>query len=350
MAATLPNLIRAWVAAAFLSATAIPAFSEDALLTQIGDIPLGPATKRVDYQALDAAARRLYIAKMGAGALLVVDIGANRLLAELPGFPKITGVLAVPELHKLYASVPGAGLSAALGMAGLSSGSGAVAILDSADLHEIARLPGGVFPDGIAFDPKTRRIFVSDELGSAVVVIDADEDRLITRIETGGEVGNVRYDPITAKVYAPIQSRNELVVIDPATAQVLARHALPDADHPHGLAIAPAAAVGYVACDGNDRLLTVDLATGKVFDRKPLAHEPDVMAIDPAMNRLYVASEAGTLSSFDIATPTAPAPLGNTFIGKNAHSVAVDPTTHRLYFPLANLDGRAMLRVLSSQR
>jgi DNA-binding beta-propeller fold protein YncE len=232
-------------------------------------------------------------------------------------------------------------------MAGLSSGRGVVAILDTADLHEIARLPGGVFPDGIAYDPKDRKIFVSDELGAAVLVIDADTNRLVARIEPGGEVGNVRYDPVTAKVYAPIQSRDELAVIDPVNAQLTTHYALPGGKHPHGLAIAPDAAVGYVACVGNDRLLTVDLATGKTLDRQLLGHDPDVLAIDPVIRRLYVASESGNLSSFDIATATAPTSLGDVFVGKDAHSVAVDPMSHRLYFPLADVNGQSVIRVLA---
>jgi DNA-binding beta-propeller fold protein YncE len=320
------------------------------LFKLVGDFPLGRATSRMDYQSLDPAAHRLYIAGMGAGKLLVFDIEHNDLAASLKGFPKVTGVLAVPDLHKVYASVPGAGLipslSVALGMVGLSSGRGAVAIVDMRTLREIARLPGGVFPDGIAYDPKDRKVFVSDELGSAVLVIDADSNRLIARIATGGEVGNVRYDPITAKVYAPIQSRNELAVIDPANLELVARHPLPGAEHPHGLAIAPDQAIGYVACDGNDRLLTVDLATGKVLDRQPVAHDPDVLAIDPLARRLYVASESGKLSTFDITSASRPRSFGDVFIGRDAHSVAVDPATHRLYIPLADVKGRSVLRVL----
>ena len=321
------------------------------LFTKLGDFQLADATGRIDYQSLDPAARRLYVAKMGAGQLLQVDIGRNELIAALDGFPKVTGVLVVPELHKLYASVPGAGLfpalTVALGMIGLSSGRGAVAILDTNDLHEIARLPGGVFPDGIAYDPADRRIFVSDELGSAVLVIDADADHVVSRIDLGGEVGNVRYDPITSKIYAPIQSRNELAVIDPKDARLVARYPLPGADHPHGLAIAPGAAIGYVACDGNDRLLTVDLATGKIASNQRVAHDPDVLAIDGQAARLYVASESGTLSIFDITNVAAPAALGEVFVGKDAHSVAVDPLSHRLYFPLADAQGRAVMRVLA---
>jgi DNA-binding beta-propeller fold protein YncE len=317
----------------------------------VADFPLGRATRRMDYQSLDVAAHRLYIAGMGAGKLLVFDVAQSHLAASLHGFPKVTGVLAVPDLHKVYASVPGAGLipsvSVALGMVGLSSGRGAVAVVDTRTLREIARLPGGVFPDGIANDPRDRRIFISDELGSAVLVIDTDSNQLIARIALGGEVGNVRYDPITTKVYAPIQSRNELAVIDPANLQLVARRSLLGGEHPHGLVIVHGQTVGYVACDGNDQLLTVELATGKVLDRQAVAHDPDVLAIDPQARRLYVASESGKLSIFDIGAATRPRSLGDVFVGRGAHSVAVDPATHRLYFPLADVKGRSVLRVLA---
>jgi DNA-binding beta-propeller fold protein YncE len=323
----------------------------DRLFSQVGDFPLGEGTGRIDYQAVDSTMQRLYIAKMAAGTLLVFDIRQNKLVTELAGFPKVTGVLAVPELHRVYASVPGAGIIPSivvgLGMVGLSSGRGEVAILDTTDMHEIARLPGGVFPDGLAYDPKDRKIFVSDEFGAAVLAIDAGTDRFLGRVEAGGEVGNVRYDPITQKLYAPIQSRDELAVIDPVGALLVAHYALPGCEHPHGLAIAPGAAVGYVACDGNDLLVTVDLVAEKMLDRQALGHDPDVLAIDPDMRRLYVASESGNLSSFDIAATTAPISLGDVFVGIDAHSVIVDPTTHRLYLPLADVNGRSVMRVLA---
>lgn len=321
------------------------------LFTHVGDFPLDAPTSRMDYQSIDPATHRLFIAKMGAGQLLAFDIEHNNLVAQLDGFPKITGVLVVPALHKGYASVPGAGfmpsVTIALGVIGLSSGRGAIAIVDTQTLKEIAKLPGGVFPDGIAYDPQDRRVFVSDELGSAILVVDADGNRLVAHIALGGEVGNVQYDPASGMIYAPIQSRNALAAIDPATLKVLARRSLPGCAHPHGLAIAPGEAIGYIACDRNDRLITVDLATNKILARQPVAHDPDVLAIDPNLRRLYVASESGNLSSFDITSARAPRSLGDVFVGRDAHSVAVDPDSHRLYLPLADVGGRAALRVLA---
>ena len=320
------------------------------LFTSIADVKLGASTSRFDYQSLDPATSRLYIADMGSGRLLVVDTRAQRLIASLTGFPKVTGVLAVPALHRIYASVPGAGigasLSVALGMVGLSNGAGQVAILDDSSFREVARVPAGVFPDGIAYDPDDGKIFISDELGSAIFVIDANTNRPFARIATGSEVGNVQYDPLTKRVYAPLQSRNELGIIDPKSNRLISRVVLPGAEHPHGLRIADGAPIGYIACDENDRLLTVDLPSGKVLASDAVPHDPDVLAADPVLKRLYVAGESGYLSMFDTSNAAAPRKLGDSFIGDDAHTVAVDVLTHRVFLPLRDLDGQSVLRII----
>jgi DNA-binding beta-propeller fold protein YncE len=335
------------VAAADHAAAPLPF---NGLFRLVGDFPLGSATNRTDYESFDPTTARLYIADMGAGRLLVFDTDKDKLLTQRDGFAKITGVLAVPELHRLYASVPGGGpvsaLVVGLGMLGLSSGTGRIVSLDISNLTEVARLPAGVFPDGIAYDGADARIFVSDEFGGAVTAVDVKSNHVLARIELGGEAGNVQYDRVTGKVYAAVQSRNELAVIDPTKLAVTGRIKLMGCKHPHGLAIATDAAVAYVACDENDVLMTVDLAAASVLRILPVAHDPDVLAIDAGAGRLYVASESGSLSTFSLKSSPAPTPIGDVFVGEGAHVVAVDPITHRLFIPLADLRGRCVLRVL----
>jgi DNA-binding beta-propeller fold protein YncE len=342
-------LTAALVLFATQTAAAPPEFGS--LFNKLADVPLGAKTSRFDYQSIDPTNGRLVVSKMGSGKLLVFDARRQALLNELDGFPKVTGVLMVPELKKIYASVPGAGIGAsvsvALGMAGMSKGSGAVAILDSASLKELARLRAGVFPDGIAYDPNDRRVFVSDELGGGLTVIGADDEKPAGRVDTGGEVGNVQYDPISRSIYVPVQSHNELIAVDPATLKVTARHMLAGCDHPHGLRIADGASIGYVACDGNDRLLAVDLASGKITADLAIGHDPDVLAADPGLKRLYIASESGKLTVISTADPGRPVLLGDVMAGEDAHSVAVDPTTHHLFLPLRNLNGKAVMRILA---
>jgi DNA-binding beta-propeller fold protein YncE len=314
------------------------------------DVPLGPKIDRFDYQSLDPSTGRLFISGMSIGKLLVFDTSTNKLLTKLDGYPQVTGVLAVPELHKVYASVPGDGVgalvSAASGMAGIGSGGGQVVILDSRTLHEIARVPGGVFPNGITYDPDDHTIFVTDEFGKGVTIIDGEADRRIGRVELGGLIGNVQYDPITKRVYAAVKNTNELVAIDPKSHAIVARYRLKGGRHPHGIAIWPGSALAFVACDEDDRLLVVALDTGRVLNSLPIAHRPDVLAIDPALRRLYIASESGALSVLDIKDAASPVVIATFPYAENAHSVGVDPNSHRVFLPLRNVDGRAVLRIL----
>jgi DNA-binding beta-propeller fold protein YncE len=346
--ALLAGLIVAGGGMASVPALATPPPSADQIFSPERDVPLGPKIDRFDYQSLDPSTGRLFISGMSIGRLLVFATSANKLLTELDGYPSVTGVLVVPDLHKVYASVPGDGvlLSVAAGMAGIGSGGGQVVILDSGTLHEIARVPGGVFPNGITYDPDDRTIFVTDEYGRGVTIIDGEADRRIGRVKLGGLIGNVQYDPITKRVYAAVKNTNELVAIDPKSHTAVARYRLQGGRHPHGVAIAPGSGIGFVACDEDDRLLVVALATGRVLDNLPIAHKPDVLAIDPILRRLYVASESGALSVLDIKNAASPTIIATFPLAENAHSVGVDPTSHRVFLPLRNVEGRAVLRIL----
>jgi hypothetical protein len=145
----------------------------------------------------------------------------------------------------------------------------------------------------------------------------------------------------------PDQSHDDLIAIDPKRNSVLERHPIFGCQHPHGFIVAPAGAIGYIACDGNDRLITVELATGRLLANQPVAHDPDVLASDAQAHRLYVATESGNLSTFDIDDQRAPRALGSAFIAEGAHAVAVDPLSHHLFFDLANAGGQARLRILA---
>jgi len=60
-------------------------------------------TARFDYQSLDDASGRLYVAHMGAGQVVVFDTGTRQVLTVIDGLPQVTGVWVVPELDRLYA-------------------------------------------------------------------------------------------------------------------------------------------------------------------------------------------------------------------------------------------------------
>jgi len=299
------------------------------VLTEVADIPLPGAAVRFDYQSLDPASGRLYIAHMNAGQLVVFDLDQRKVIANLDGFKSVHGVLAVPRIHRVFASV---------------TGDHQVAAVDTQSLRIVATGGPIDYPDGLAYAPAQNKLFVSDEHGAVDAVLDGSTCRLITRIPLGGGAGNTVYDPVSGHILVAVHRLNQLVAIDPATNAILGRYPLPGIENPHGIALDTADHLAFVAGEENHTLALVDLRSMKVLSTHAVADDPDVLAFDPGLQRLYVAAESGTVTVFQYQNLTLRL-LGSLHM-PHAHSVAVDPRTHLVYLPLENVNGHPLLRIL----
>ena len=299
-------------------------------LKLVMDVPLTGQTTRLDYESLDARDGRLFIAHLGDSAVIVYDTRADKVIKDIPGVGHVHGVLVVPELDRVYASA--------------TQGDEVVAI-DPHSLQITARIPGGHYPDGMAYAPGVHKLYVSDEMGKTETVIDTSTGKRIATLQMDGEVGNTQYDPVSGHIFVNVQTREDLVEIDPQTDRIIARHPLPGAKGNHGLLIDPGVRRAYIACEDNDTLLVLDLSTMHVVSSFDVGGDPDVLAFDPGLHRLYVAGEKGVVSVFDTAG-TAVRKLGEGYAGDNAHVVAVDPASHRVYLPLKDVDGHPLMRIM----
>jgi DNA-binding beta-propeller fold protein YncE len=117
----------------------------------------------------------------------------------------------------------------------------------------IARAPAGQYPDGLAYDPVERHVFVCDESGGVETVLNASGRRIAT-IPLGGEAGNVQYDAGSDHVLADVQTRDDVTVIDPKTNRIIRRIALPHCNNDHGLCVDSSRRLAFVACDQNATL------------------------------------------------------------------------------------------------
>jgi DNA-binding beta-propeller fold protein YncE len=300
-------------------------------LKTVADIPLPGGATRFDYQSLDSNTGRLYLSHMGDGNIVVFDTKTNKVLANISGFPTVTGVLVLPALKSLYASV---------------THNHEIAVLDLDDLAITKRIKDGKFPDGLAYSPETHKLFVSDEAGGVETVIDTQRNERVNTIKMDGEVGNTQYDPASHLIYACVQTRNEFVEINPETDKIQARYHLPGGEHPHGFYIDDQNGKAYIACEGDNKLLVFDMKNHSVENVFPVADGPDVLAFDRHLQVLYVACESGSVSVFRYLNGKFEK-IGNVNVGQNSHSVSVDSETHRAYFPLKNVNGSPLLRIMA---
>ena len=76
-------------------------------LIKVADVPLGGRATRMDYASLDAGRHLLFIAHMGDSAVIVFDTRTDRVVTRIGGVADVHGVLAVPELGRVYATATG---------------------------------------------------------------------------------------------------------------------------------------------------------------------------------------------------------------------------------------------------
>jgi len=243
-------------------------------------------------------------------------------------------VRLAPDLGRLFAS---------------ATGSNEVVAIDPASLTVVSRAPTGAFPDGLAYDPPDHKVYVSDESGGDETVLDARDGHALGRLPLGGEAGNVAYDPVRRRVLVDVQTRHELAVIDPAgdgAGAIERRVALPGCRNNHGLQVDAAAGLVYVACVDDATLLVLDGASLSVLDRVSIGPDADVLALDDPGRRLYVGAESGVVAMFAIEGRSL-RKLGQQHLASRAHTVAVDPQTHDVFFPLEDVHGRPVLRVMA---
>ncbi len=310
-----------------LPSTRAPANSD---LRVVTELPLPGSANRFDYQSFDPITHKLYMNHMNAGETLVFSTDSGRIVGRIAGVPRATGVLAIPSLHRVYISAAGAH---------------EVVGVDDRTLKVVQRTGDIQFPDGIAYDADAGKLFVSDESGGADVVIDAVTGKKLAIIALGGEAGNTHYDSVSHCVLVAVQTRNQLVAIDPVSERIVGRYDLPGSEHPHGFALDQPGRLLFMSCEGNAKLLVLDLTTMRVIGSHDVGNTPDVLAWDAALRRLYVASEGGLLSAF-WADGTTLRPAGE-YRAPHAHTVGLDSHSHRLYLPLQDIGGRPVLRVLA---
>jgi DNA-binding beta-propeller fold protein YncE len=296
-------------------------------LKLVAELPLpGPAV-RFDYQSYDPKNGRLYIAHMNADQLVVFDTEKRRAVANLDGFKRVHGVIAVPEIGRVFASATGEHQMVALDMNTL----------------KIVGIAGPInYPDGLAYVPAAKRVFVSDEHGGVDAVVDAQTNKLLTSIPLGGGAGNTVYDSGSGHVLVAVHGLNELVAIDPAAMTIIGRYKLPGIENPHGIALDQANRLAFIAGEENHSLAVFDLNAMKLLSVHQVGEDPDVLAFDPGLAR--ASSESGTVTVLQEGNRDLGA-VGQ-FHMPHAHTVSVDTKSHLVYFPLENIDGHPLPRIM----
>jgi DNA-binding beta-propeller fold protein YncE len=270
---------------------------------------------------------------MNAGSLLILDLTDGALLKELTGIPTARGVAVAEDI----------------GVTFVTSSPHQLVLIDNKTLREITRVTTGKGPDGDAWDPVDKIVAVSDQGDGALSLIAEAGRGARKQIPLGSETGNVTFDRARGLFWITVvggAAADQLVGVEPKTGAVKTRIGLPGCKGAHGLRLHPDGQSAFIACEDDASLARVDLEGAHAVSIAPTGSGPDVLSIDPGKGWLYVAAESGDLTVFDIAKPGVVL-IGHDHPGDDAHSVVVDPATHRVFFPLkVGASGTPVLRIM----
>ena len=114
------------------------------------DLPAHVAPGGFDHAAIHERTRRLYVAHTANDAVDVIDCARDVFLRSIDGFRGVAGVLVSDELDCAFTS---------------NRGENTVGIFTPGAEDSVAKVPVGVGPNGLAFDP-ARRTLVAANVGS----------------------------------------------------------------------------------------------------------------------------------------------------------------------------------------
>lgn len=303
-------------------------------LVLVADVPLTGAAVRFDYQDFDAAKGNLVIAHMNDASVVVVKTSDGSVVKTIPGIPKARGVAVGANVGRIF----------------VTSSPNKLAILDDDSFAEIARVDTGASPDGVAWDAKDEIVGVSDQRDGAASLLANSGTGARKQVPLGSETGNIVYDGSRGLFWITVVDKappDRLVAIDPVAAKTTTSLPIPGCSGAHGLRIHPNGGSAFIACEENSKMARIDLVgAAHAVDLAPSGADPDVLAIDPGLGWLYVAAESGNLVVFDIGKPGLVS-IDEEHPGDASHSVAVDPTTHHVFFPLMKgPSGAPVLRIM----
>ncbi len=294
------------------------------------DLP-GPAGKRFDYLTIDPEDHYLISAHLAAGQTYVIDLRSNKVVATVTDTPGAEGVEYVAELKKFYTS---------------NAGDNTIGVVDLRQMKVIKKIHTEKKPDGSAYAAPFHKLYVSDERGKAEAIVDVTRDEIIKTLHFESETGMPQYDPVARKVYVNLQDQNTFAIIDPATDEVVGRYPLGRCKGNHGMALDPERHRAFLSCEENNTMTVFDLDKHEPIAFLPLADGPDVIKFDPGLQRIYVACYSGAISVFHQDDADHYRKVEDFPVQHAVHSLAIDPSTHRVYTPEQEEDGKPAARMI----
>ena len=282
----------------------------------------------------------LFVASVSTGAVYKIDLHARAMpdSAEVSVFesePAAHGVVVDPTSHLAFVT---------------RSDANTVDVFNPTNMRLVKRIPVPADPDGIFYEPSNRLVYVASSDAMSSTLIDPASLSSIGSISLGGKPEFAAFDPETKLLYQNLADTNTVVAVDLAKRAVVQRWPLEGCEMPTGMAIDDADRRLFIACGKSAKLAIFDLDLHHITASVPVGLGADSVAYDPELHQIYITGLFGLLSVVNQATTDTYHVVDSNYLHFNAHTLAIDPVTHRLFVGYASLAIPPRLAVFTPNR
>jgi len=308
-------LTRIVLAAFFLGAMLFPGTTGYKV---IGRYPIG-GTGGFDYITLDSSARRLYVSH--GTQVEVLDADSGKIVGTIPDTPGVHGAAIASAFHHGFTS---------------NGRENKVSMFDPATLKLIKKIDVGKGPDGIYYEPRTKRVFTNNHGSHDITAIDASTGVVVGTVKAEGD-GEQAIIGADGLIYVNSEEAGEVVVFDPKSLEVKHRFSIGVAKTPTGLAYDAKTNRLFIGCRNEPKMVVMDAATGKVINSYPIGAGVDFAGFDPDTHLIFLSCGDGTLSIYREKSADVYEDAGAVKTQPSAKTMAFDPKTKKIFLPAAEI-------------
>src|SRR5450432_1133196 len=273
-----------------------------------------PGDGGYDYVSIDEVHRHLFVSH--GTSVNVIDLKTEKVIGSIDNMKGVHGIAIDNEVNKGFIT---------------DGGDNTVVVFDIKTFKTITVIPvTPKGPDGIMFDPFTKRIFAFCGHGSAASVIDVNAMKEIGTIDLGGGPEFAVPDG-KGLIYNNLEDKNSLNVIDANTMKVIHNYPLSPCGGPTGLAFDVQHQRVFTGCRENKGMSVVDINTGKVITTLPIGGGVDAVAYDASSKFIFCSNGDSTTTIIKQKSADDYAVVQTLYTQVRAKTLALDKVTHKIY-------------------
>jgi len=258
---------------------------ENAPLRLVQTIPMPGVQRKWDHFGVDLKSNRLFVTSEEEPALEVFDLQTNKHMSTLTDFKEPHNVLPLPELKEILV---------------VDGGASEIKILDYNSLKLTGHIPLAIDADPIAYDPKTKQLYVVNGGRAAhtpyclVSVVDTSKGKKLADIKLDTpRLESTALETSGPRLFVNMTSSNEIGVVDREKRAVIQKWPITAAKENVPMQYDEAAHRLFVVTRKPSKLVVINTDTGKEVTNLAVADYVDDLAYDAAHHRLYAPGGGG---------------------------------------------------------